>query len=108
MNLVPFREFLVKQLTKPLFFARVIFTGVMLAFVYPETGVATVVALALVAIAFELTDISQRWNNEVNEYKRLNIQSHIVQITHVLETLVKSIKPRKDDKGDDSWKTNLN
>ena len=99
---VDFNAFMKKQTLNPMRWLRFLIAGVVLGFVWQETGIATVIVFALVAIAFELVDISQRWNDEVNQYKYFKMQGTIVQLTAVLDNLIGALNLRRGGKDDDS------
>lgn len=90
-----FDTFLKKQMISPMRWVRFAIMGVVLAFVWRETGVATVIVLALVAVAFELVDIAQKWTNEVNKAAVLKLQSHVVGLYTMVENIVDALKRQK-------------
>lgn len=90
-----FNIFLKKQIISPMRWVRFAIAGVVLVFVYRETGVATVIVLALVTVAFELVDIAQKWTNEVNRAAVLKLQSHVVGLYTMMENLVDALNRRR-------------
>lgn len=92
--------FLKKQVINPLRYVRLVIAGIVLGFVWRETGIATVTVFALVAIAFEFVDILERWNKQVQEYRYQELQIYIMGIKVIIKNLAEKINERERYKND--------
>jgi hypothetical protein len=85
--------FILGELIRPQRVIRYLVTATLLYFAYRETGGATVICLALTAIAIELNDAVMKWNNKVADLKYQDLQ---MGVTRLVDNTIKAINAKKE------------